>query len=94
MKVLAIIALIGLSIQYILALLHAVADPDKTPVLQWGVEAKKGKKGEEVVVGKKVVTAEMRDMTPIEKRKQFMWFALSAIPAILFLIVYLIKEIL
>jgi hypothetical protein len=94
MKILAIVALIALAIQYALALLHAIADPNKTPVLEWGVGMKKSKNGEDISIGKKIVTAEMREMTDIEKRRQFMWFALSSIPAILFLLIFLIKEIL
>lgn len=92
MRILAIVSLVFLIIQYALALLTAISEQGKTPVLQWGVGMKKGKDGTDIPVGKKIVTAEMRELSETEKRKMFAWFALSSIPAIVFEIVYLIKD--
>ena len=96
MQTFAIVALIALIVQYVLALLSIVEDQKKTPVLKWfWTEKKKGKKAADEdlaeMTGMKIVTTEMREMTDIEKRRRFLWFAISSVPAILFLLFYLLK---
>lgn len=91
MILLAAIAFGALVIQFVLALLSAVGDQNHTPVITWLPVVKKKKDGEEIT-HRRIVSLERRELSEPEKRKRFMWFALSPAPAILFITVYLILQ--
>jgi hypothetical protein len=95
-EIFAIVSFVLLAGQYVLALLTSSTDQSKTPVVDWdfsGIRRKKSKDGEvtEESVGRKVVTLDFRELTETEKRRRFMWFALTSLPAMLFLLIYLLQ---
>ena len=93
---LAIIALIALLWLFVTAMFNTAIDPSSTPKtnIKEYIKTTINRAGTitQQTATKKVRLVETRPLTDTEKRRRFMYIAIAAMPSIVFLVVFLIRE--